>query len=56
MGQAVNDYIIQPIKGKLAEITTAGKDLVTGLWQGISNSWEWLTTKIKRGGGNILAP
>ena len=31
----------------------AGKDMVAGLWNGISESWTWLKNKIKEWCGNI---
>lgn len=35
-------------------VPEAGKNLVAGIWQGISSSWNWLVGKIKEWCGNIL--
>lgn len=54
VGGWVNSSIIQPIKDKLAEITSVGTNLVKGLWKGISDSAAWLLNKVKEWCGSIL--
>jgi len=41
------------IIGAFAKISEVGKNIVEGLWNGISNSWDWLKNKIKEWCGNI---
>lgn len=45
---------IANIKENALQIVAVGKDMVEGLWRGITNTWDWLTTKIKEWCGNIL--
>lgn len=45
---------IANIKENILQIFDVGKDFVSGLWDGICSSWEWLTTKISEWCGNIF--
>ena len=47
IGQLVNDNISQPVKDKVSDFFSVGKDLITGIWNGIENKIEWLKSKVK---------
>ena len=47
------DGLIASVKVWFGGMVQAGTDMVSGLWKGISNSWTWLTAKIKEWCGNI---
>lgn len=42
----VDENIIQPIKGKISDMKEIGKNLLEGLWNGISDKVEWLKDKV----------
>ena len=55
VGGWVNTNIIAPIKEKgIAGLKTAGANLVTGLWQGISDKFTWIKNKITEWCGNVV--
>ena len=45
---------VESIKGFISNISQVGHDLVTGLWQGINDTTQWILDKIKGFGGKIL--
>lgn len=45
---------VTAVKEKIKEFIDIGKNVVDGLWQGISDSAQWLLDKIKEWCGNIL--
>lgn len=50
IGQLVNTIKNNGLKGLL----TVGKNLIEGLWKGISGSFDWIKNKIKGWVGNVL--
>lgn len=55
VGGWVNTNIIQPIKEKgIAGLVTAGKNLVEGLWKGISDKFTWIKNQITKWCGNLV--
>lgn len=54
IGSFVKD-IVNKVKGLPSELTTIGKNLVTGLWNGISDKMSWVTNKIKGMGSSITS-
>ena len=53
IGPLVSDNITQPVKDKVSDFFSVGKDLIVGLWNGISDKIAWLKTQI-RGLVNII--
>jgi hypothetical protein len=53
IGLLVSDNIAQPVKDKVSDFFNVGKDLIVGLWNGISDKIAWLKTQI-RGLVNII--
>ena len=47
VGTWVNDNVLQPVKDKVSDFFSVGKDLITGIWNGIENKIEWLKSKVK---------
>lgn len=45
---------VESIKGFISNISQVGHDIVTGLWQGINDTTQWILDKIKGFGGKIL--
>lgn len=48
------DAIVNKVKELPGKMKTAGKNLVEGLWSGISNAYNWLKNKIKGWVGNVM--
>lgn len=48
------DNLISSIKEWFSKIVDVGKNIVAGIWQGISNSASWLLAKVKEWCGDIL--
>lgn len=48
------DNLITEIKEGFVKMIEVGKNIVTGLWEGIAGSMKWLVGKIKEWCGNIL--
>jgi hypothetical protein len=48
------EALIGGLADKAQDILDAGKHLVEGIWKGISDSYEWIKTKIKGWVGNVL--
>lgn len=46
--------IVNGIKGGYSQVINAGRDLVKGLWQGISNMAGWIYSKIRGFGAGVL--
>lgn len=44
---------INVLRGMISSVTSVGKDLVKGIWSGISGSLEWIKGKIKGWVGNV---
>lgn len=42
----VNDSIINPVKDKISAFVDIGKNLITGLWNGINDKVQWIKDKI----------
>lgn len=56
--QAAKDLInavVNKVKELPGKMVSAGKDLVSGLWKGISGAYTWLTDKIKGWVGNVTS-
>ena len=53
IGQLVSDNITQPVKDKISDFFNVGKDLIIGIWNGISDKIAWLKSQI-RGLVNII--
>lgn len=51
----VQGNIIQPVKDMASRLVAAGKDLVTGLWNGINDKMAWIKGKVKSWVGNLLS-
>lgn len=47
--------VVDSVKSIPDKVKDIGKNLVTGLWNGISNMSEWVSSKIKGFGDNILS-
>ena len=47
VGQLVNDNVIQPVKDKVSDFFNVGRDLITGIWNGIGDKIAWLKSKVK---------
>ncbi|PKM39047.1 MAG: hypothetical protein CVV04_12035 [Firmicutes bacterium HGW-Firmicutes-9] len=47
IGGWVDTNIVQPVKGKLEEFRNIGKDLITGIWNGINDKVAWLKQQVK---------
>lgn len=47
MAAYVQKYVVQPVKDKISDMLSVGKNIVEGLWNGITNKGEWLLNKIK---------
>lgn len=52
--QKVQD-IINSIKKKVDDFKNAGKDLIAGLWKGITDKWDSLKNKVKDFGNGIVS-
>lgn len=52
--QKVQD-IINAIKKKVDDFKNAGKDLISGLWKGITDKWDSLKNKVKDFGNGIVS-
>lgn len=39
--------IVNGLSGLPSQMTTIGSNIVTGIWNGISSGWNWLTDKVK---------
>ena len=46
IGGWVDENIIQPIKDKISDMKEIGKNLLEGLWNGISDKVQWLKDKV----------
>ncbi|GEM_PF-2460003 len=46
VGGLVSDNIVQPISDMVSEFIGAGRNLIMGLWNGISNGTQWVRDKI----------
>lgn len=53
IGQLVTENITQPVKDKVSDFFNVGRDLIVGLWNGISDKISWLKSQI-RGLVNII--
>jgi tape measure domain-containing protein len=47
IGQLVSDNITQPVKDKVSDFFNVGRDLIVGIWNGISDKIAWLKSQIK---------
>lgn len=47
IGEWVQDHLIQPVKDKVEEFKSIGKDFIEGLWKGINDKVQWIKDKIK---------
>lgn len=47
--------VVDKVKGLPGELLNIGKNLVTGLWNGISDKLSWVTNKIKNMGSSITS-
>lgn len=47
--------LVEGLIKAVPQVLSAGVDLVKGLWQGITNSLDWLKTKIKGWVGNVMS-
>ena len=45
--------IVDAVKGISTQMISVGKNLVSGLWQGMNNSYTWLKNKIRSWVGNV---
>lgn len=54
-GPLLNALIIDPIRNLGSAVKEAGANIIKGLWEGISSSWEWLKGKISEWVGNFWA-
>ncbi|MEA4869896.1 MAG: hypothetical protein VB062_04580 [Christensenella sp.] len=55
IGGWINTKIIQPIKDRLTDFLNIGKDMVTGLWNGINDKFQWIKDKIKTWVGDVIS-
>ncbi len=53
IGTLVTENITQPVKDKVSDFFNVGRDLIVGLWNGISDKISWLKSQI-RGLVNII--
>ena len=47
IGQLVTENITQPVKDKVSDFFNIGRDLIVGLWNGISDKISWLKSQVK---------
>lgn len=47
LGTYIDKYVVQPVKNTVSDMVSVGKNIVEGLWNGITNKGEWLLNKIK---------
>ena len=47
IGQLVSENITQPVKDKVSDFFNAGRDLIVGIWNGISDKIAWLKSQVK---------
>ena len=47
LGAYIDKYVVQPVKNTVSDMVSVGKNIVEGLWNGITNKGEWLLSKIK---------
>jgi phage-related protein len=47
IAKLVSDNIVQPVKDKVSEFFNIGKDLIVGIWNGISDKVAWLKQQVK---------
>lgn len=47
LGTYIDKYVVQPVKNTVSDMVSVGKNIVEGLWNGITNKGEWLLSKIK---------
>ena len=53
IGQLVTENITQPVKDRVSDFFNAGRNLIVGIWNGISDKIAWLKSQI-RGLVNII--
>lgn len=46
--------VVDGIKGLPDKMLSIGEDIVTGIWNGISSGWDWLTGKVKDLANSLL--
>lgn len=54
VGGWIEKSIIDPINNKFTEFTDIGKNIVSGIWDGISGAYDWLKDKITGWVGNVM--
>jgi len=47
IGQLVSENITQPVKDKISDFFNVGRDLIVGIWNGISDKIAWLKSQIR---------
>ena len=47
IGTLVTENIMQPVKDKVSDFFNVGRDLIVGLWNGISDKISWLKSQVK---------
>lgn len=41
------DGLVTPFRGIVSKVEQVGRDIITGIWRGISGMWSWLTGKVR---------
>lgn len=54
VGGWIEENIIDPIKNKFTEFTDIGKNIVSGIWEGISGAYDWICDKIAGWVDNVV--
>lgn len=49
------EKLLQPIKDSVEKFKNIGKDIATGIWNGISEKYEWIKGKIRTWVGNVIS-
>ena len=52
-GKKMLNGVIDNVKNLPSKITSIGKNIVTGMWEGITGKFDWLTDKIKGFASNV---
>lgn len=50
----VQEKIVQPMKDKVTAFASVGRNMVEGLWKGISDKLSWIKSQISRWVGNVV--
>ncbi|MFA6931737.1 MAG: hypothetical protein WCT05_15540, partial [Lentisphaeria bacterium] len=54
VGGWIEENIIDPINDKFTEFTDIGKNIVSGIWEGISGAYDWICDKITGWVDNVV--